>query len=154
LASERIIRTGAEIESGIPLAYVVAVIGAVVCYIALKDPMEAVLPAALVSIGAAGLAASWISAAPLRTALLTAMAIGVAWCGKRWNRTELVWLVYPLLAVAGIKLVMEDFRQGRSITLFLSLIFFGGALVLLPRLLRRAGVVVNDAPAVRAAAQH
>jgi hypothetical protein len=154
VASARIIRTGAEVEPGIPLAYVVAALAAVACYVALKDPREAVLPAALVCIGVAGVAASPLGAAPLRTALLTAMAIVVAWCGKRWNRSELVWLGYPLLALAGVKLVMEDFRLGRSITLFVSLIFFGGALVLLPRLLRRTGVVVNDPPAVRTAAQH
>jgi hypothetical protein len=37
-----------------------------------------------------------------------------------------------------LKLLAEDFRQGRPVTLFLSLLLYGGTLVALPRLLRRA----------------
>jgi hypothetical protein len=75
-----------------------------------------------------------MSAAPLRTALLTAAALAMAWS----RRAELRRLAYPLMALAGLKLLAEDLQQGRSLTLFGSLIFFGGGLILLPRLLRRA----------------
>jgi hypothetical protein len=156
-AAASIIRTGepAPIGSG----YLAALAGALLCYGAVlrfgtrkpahwTDPAEAVISAALSSWGVAGLAAAGFSAvisesAPLRTALITALAIAAGWCGRRNERRELVWLVYPLLAVAGLKLVFEDLRQGRSITLFLSLIFFGGALVLLPRMWR-ARAVASD----------
>jgi hypothetical protein len=42
------------------------------------------------------------------------------------------------MGLAGLKLLAEDLQQGRSLTLFGSLIFFGGGLILLPRLMRRA----------------
>jgi hypothetical protein len=87
---------------------------------------------------ASAIVARYIStAAPLRTALITGFAFAAAWCGRQWERKELVWLTYPLLAAAGIKLVMEDLPEGRSLNLVLSLLFLGAALVVLPRVLRR-----------------
>jgi hypothetical protein len=48
----------------------------------------------------------------------------------------------------GIKLVLEDFPQGRPATLFLSLALVGGALILVSRLLpRREPAVPPDAEA-------
>lgn len=154
LAWERMIHSGAQVTAQVPLAYWLSVGGALLCYRLAKAPLDSVVPAGIACLGCAGAAAGWIGAAPLRTALLTALAIGAGWCGRRWNRPELVWLVYPVLGLAGIKLLAEDFRQGRSITLFLSLILFGGALIALPRLLRARSVGVEDAPMARAATQH
>jgi len=74
--------------------------------------------------------------AALRTATICVLAIFLAWAGPRWNRQELIWLLYPLIALGALKLVAEDFRQGRAVTLCLSLLFYGGALVLVPRLVR------------------
>ena len=144
-ATERIIRTGGGLESGLPLPYAFALLGAALCYAMLvaqerqraprwTDSVEVTLLAALAAWGALGAAAGWMSAAPLRTALLTAAALAMAWS----RRAELRRLAYPLMALAGLKLLAEDLQQGRSLTLFGSLIFFGGGLILLPRLLRRA----------------
>ena len=66
--------------------------------------------------------------------MLTAAALGMAWSGRR----ELRRLAYPLMGLAGLKLLAEDLQQGRSLSLFGSLIFFGGGLILLPRLMRRS----------------
>ncbi|HYL78559.1 MAG TPA: hypothetical protein VEU96_30490 [Bryobacteraceae bacterium] len=73
-----------------------------------------------------------------RTALIVAAALALAWCGRRWNLAELVWVLYPWMAFGAVKLVTEDFLQGRSETLFLSLFLYGGTLIVLPRVLRRA----------------
>jgi len=75
--------------------------------------------------------------AALRTAILCLIAILLSWAGPRWKRQELIWLLYPLIALGALKLVAEDFRQGRAVTMSLSLLCYGGALVLVPRLVRR-----------------
>ncbi len=74
----------------------------------------------------------------LRTATLTLLTLALAWAGKRYVRQEMVWLVYPLMALAAYKLVLQDFRQGHTLALFASLLLYGGALVLLPRILQKA----------------
>jgi hypothetical protein len=147
-ATERIV--GAK--SGVDAAYLIALAGALACYAVIValgrerkaqwiDRVEAVLTAALSAWGLAGLAAGWLAAyvsdaAPLRTALVTALAIAAAWAGSRRRRTEWSALAWPIMAAAGLKLLAEDFQQERSLTLVLSLLFFGGALIVLPRLAR------------------
>jgi hypothetical protein len=72
-----------------------------------------------------------------RTAALAALAVALAWAGRRWARPELTWLVYPVLAAGGFRLLLEDLPQGRPVTLFISFAVYGGALFATPRLLRR-----------------
>jgi hypothetical protein len=76
-------------------------------------------------------------AAAVRTAVLAVVVAGLAWLTRRCGWPELRWLVYPLLAVGGIRLLLQDLPHGRAATLVLSLAFFGGVLILIPRLLRR-----------------
>jgi hypothetical protein len=59
---------------------------------------------------------------------------------------EGAWLVYPLLALTGLKFVLEDFRVGRPGTLFLAFALYGLALIVAPRLARRAGAA-KETPA-------
>lgn len=76
--------------------------------------------------------------AAVRTAVLAGSALILGWTA-RWQRIhEAAWLVYPLLVAAGVKLVIEDFPHGRPLTLFVALALCGGALILAPRLARRA----------------
>jgi hypothetical protein len=72
--------------------------------------------------------------AAVRTAILTAVAVGLAWAGRRFTLAELSALAYPVMLVGGLKLLAEDFRVGRPLTLFLALALYGGALALVPRL--------------------
>lgn len=150
-AAVRIIRVNGGLTGGVSMEYLFALAGAAACYVVLAhagkqrrwlDATEALVLTALTVWGAAGLVATLLClyvspAAPTRTALLTALAIAAAWSGSRWNRAEVQRLAYPLLALAGVKLVLEDFPQGQSLLLVLSLIFCGSGLILLPRLLRR-----------------
>jgi hypothetical protein len=68
----------------------------------------------------------------LRTFLLCAVATGITWAGSRWDRGELLWLQYPVMVFAAAKLLLEDFPNGRPAALALSLLSYGGALILLP----------------------
>jgi hypothetical protein len=157
LAAARIVQTG-TVAAPLAPGYLLAAAGALLCYLAIRrreiPASEVVIPAALLCFSLVGLVAGWIPAASARTALVAGFAIAGAWCGRRWDRTELVWLIWPLLALAGVKVLLEDVHRS-SVTLFLSFLSGAVALILLPRLLRqRAGVVVDNPPAVRAAAQH
>ena len=70
----------------------------------------------------------------IRTAVLTIAAVLGAWAGARWRRPELIWLIYPLMILAAYKLVAQDLGRDSTLTLFVSLLFYGGALMLLPRM--------------------
>ena len=108
-----------------------------------EDPLEAGIAAGLASCAIAGLlshaaAISLTNSAPVRTAVLMLLSVALAWASKRWQRLELAWIACLLVAIAGAKLITEDFRLHNSVYLFPSLFLFGSGLIILPRLLRRA----------------
>jgi hypothetical protein len=70
-----------------------------------------------------------------RSAVLVALVLALAWLAPR-GLPELAWLVYPLVAVGGLKLLLQDVRAGRPATLVASLGLYGSLLILLPRLLK------------------
>src|SRR5579872_3456196 len=76
----------------------------------------------------------------LRTFVLTLMAILLAFSGMTWKRRELLWLLYPFMALAGYKLLVQDLPRGQTLSLFASLFLYGGALILLPRILQKSRV--------------
>jgi hypothetical protein len=75
--------------------------------------------------------------ATLRTALLVVATLVLAWAGAR-GFVEAAWLVYPLLVLTGLKFVFHDLRTSRPVTLFLGFALYGAALLVGPRLRRRA----------------
>jgi uncharacterized membrane protein len=77
--------------------------------------------------------------ATVRTAVLASGAILLAWAGRSAAWREAGWLVYPLLVAIGLKLLVEDIARSRPATLFLAFAAYGAALILVPRLRRRAG---------------
>ena len=76
-------------------------------------------------------------ASTVRTATISLAAIVLAWFGSRKGVRELIWILFPWMLFGAVKLATEDFQQGRSATLFLSLLVYGGTLIALPRLLKR-----------------
>jgi hypothetical protein len=82
--------------------------------------------------------------AAMRTALLSLSAIALAGLGARLRLLELSWLVYPLLVATGTKLLLEDLRLGRPLSLFISFAFFGVALIVAPRWLRKPATEEED----------
>ncbi len=116
------------------------------------ERIPAVLLAALLCWSWTGLAAGFLASAgagspfagALRTILVAAVAVALAWFGRRWNLSELIWVLVPWMIFGAVKLVADDFRQGRSATLFLSLLVYGATLIAVPRLLRRAGMIYSE----------
>jgi hypothetical protein len=88
--------------------------------------------APLVGAGAAGRVAT------LRTAVLSGGALAIAIAGSRPSLVEFGWLLYPVLALGGLKLLTEDLRVSTAGTLFVALACLGAALILAPRLLKQA----------------
>jgi hypothetical protein len=76
-------------------------------------------------------------AATVRTAVLVAGTLLLAWVGKRESWREAGWLAYPVLVVAGFKLVLEDIARSPPASLFVAFALYGTALILVPRLRRR-----------------
>ena len=72
-------------------------------------------------------------AATLRTGLLCALAMLSAFAASRWGRQEFLWLVYAIMVLGASKLLVQDFPQGRPATIALSLLFYGGTLLSLPK---------------------
>lgn len=83
--------------------------------------------------------------AALRTAVLAASAVTMALSSRHWRWPEARWLAYPVLVIAGIKLLLEDFPSGRPLTLFIALALVGGALILVSKALPRAGAPHSEA---------
>ncbi len=78
----------------------------------------------------------WMAA--IRSLILAVAALGLAAAGRRETFRELRWLVYPLLAVGGVKLVLVDLPTGNPSTLFLAFAAYGTALIVAPRLMKRS----------------
>ena len=87
----------------------------------------------------AGLAGGTDSAviALVRSAVLAAAAVVLAFLARRTAFAELGWLAWTVLVLGGIKLVFEDVPAGRPLTLFIAFALYGASLLWTPRLLKR-----------------
>jgi hypothetical protein len=91
-----------------------------------------------VAVSAAGIAVRLCTAAPhfcspALTAILTILAIALAWAARKRHIWELLWVPYILIALATVKLFVQDLSGGHVLGIVISLLFYGSALVLLPR---------------------
>ena len=87
--------------------------------------------------GVPGQSADAALVAAIRTVVLGAAVLLLAWMGGRGLFDEGRWLMYVVLILGGIKLLAEDFMAGRPATLVLSLAVYGAALIVAPRWVRR-----------------
>ena len=85
--------------------------------------------------GRAELAASRLSV--VRTIVDCAVALALGYFGSRWRRVELGWVAYAAVGFGTLKLLFEDLRFGNAASLVVSLLFFGGVLILLPKMMQR-----------------
>ena len=97
--------------------------------------------------GAPGEAADPGRLAIVRSAVLAGSAILLALARSLGGRPELSKFAALLLAAGGFKLLIEDLRVGSAGTLVFSLALYGGALILVPALARRARGVAGEPPA-------
>lgn len=77
-----------------------------------------------------------VEAFAVRTLVLAAAAIALAWTARRTGLAELGRMAWLLLAAGGAKLLLQDLKEGGSASLFLAFACYGAALVVAPRLLR------------------
>jgi len=84
-----------------------------------------------------GMDASHAYCATIRTGVLAVSAVAAAWIGARW-RFELTWLLYPMMALGAYRLVIDDMQQDHRAALILSLVLYGAALMILPRIVNRS----------------
>jgi hypothetical protein len=84
--------------------------------------------------------------ATLRTALLVAAVLVLAWAGGSGGFVEGAWVVYPLLILTGLKFLLEDLRAGRPATLFVGFALYGLALIVGPWLCRRRNDATGGQP--------
>ncbi len=120
-----------------------------------RNPLDRVprivLLVALV-VSAAGLLIGWIApavagapgggadagiVATVRTVVLALGALALAAMGRLRSWSDARWLAWPVLGLAGVKMLVEDLPRSRPVTLFLAFALYGAALILVPRLLRR-----------------
>jgi hypothetical protein len=84
-----------------------------------------------------GPAASLAYCATLRTAVLSAAALLLAWAASRGKHAEFARLIYPAMILGAYRLVTQDLHEEKA-ALFLSLLVYGAALTALPRLRKAA----------------
>jgi hypothetical protein len=76
-------------------------------------------------------AALWMGAVAL-----SMMTILCAVLASRWGVREAGWLVYPLLALTGLRIVLVDLASGRTVVFVIVLAVYGAALITSPKILR------------------
>ncbi len=132
-----------------------------------RTPVERIprlLLVAGLAAGTVGLLVGWIASAiastpsagaspgavaTVRTAVLVAGALLLAWLGRLEGWLEARWLAYPLLVAIGLKILIEDLPRSRPATLFLAFGLYGAALIVVPRI-RRRHAPIRPAGAARA----
>jgi hypothetical protein len=72
--------------------------------------------------------------AVLRTAVVCASALVFAALSAVRRHPELVWTCYGALTTAACKIAVDDLPNGRAMTMFLSFVLLGAALIIAPRL--------------------
>lgn len=140
-----------DLTAILPLAMAAAV--ALGCFaVSVREPGRPILRmvvAGMVFWQSAGLAAAVLSAAyhagfgagaphgycaTFRTVVLAAGAVLIAWAGSHRKGLPVTPLIYPVLVLGAYRLLMLDLRQDSKSALVLSLLAYGAALILVPRL--------------------
>jgi hypothetical protein len=73
-----------------------------------------------------------------RGAVLAAASVLLASLRRLLTLAPLARLTYPVLAIAGLKLLIDDLPHGRPSTLVATFVLYGAALIAVPRILRSA----------------
>ncbi len=83
--------------------------------------------------------------AVVRTALLSLLTIGAAWASRYARFSPGRWIASGMIVVLVMKLIWDDFRNGRASTLFISLAIVGVALIVAPRFGKKANPPIGAA---------
>ncbi len=94
------------------------------------------LVSVLVWLVALGMTAGASHVAVIRTLIICMVALALAFSSSRWERRELVWIAYGILALVAAKLLSEDLQHGNPGFTAISLFLYAVALIFVPRLAR------------------
>ena len=84
------------------------------------------------------------SALWMGTVALSALTVVAAVLASRWGIREAGWIVYPLLALTGLRVVLTDLASGRTVVFVIALTAYGAALIFSPKLLRSPRPQTHD----------
>jgi hypothetical protein len=98
--------------------------------------LAALLVHGLLQITACGVAPGAHHVAFIRTLILCAFALALAFTGSRWHRVELTRLAYATLGLVAAKLLFEDLRLGHLQLIAAAIFLFAITLIAVPRLAR------------------
>lgn len=98
--------------------------------------------AALLAQGSVRLAANAFAVEPhhlalIRSFILCAAVLALAFSGAHWRRRELTQIGYAVIALEAVKLVLEDLRHGHLAYVAASVCLFAFTLIAIPRVARR-----------------
>jgi hypothetical protein len=96
--------------------------------------LAALLVEGLVSLTALRMTPGAPSIAFIRTLVLCALALALAYCGSRWRRVELTRMAYATLGLVAAKLLFEDLRLGHLEFIAAAFFLFAITLIVVPRL--------------------
>ena len=94
------------------------------------------LVSALVWMAAAGMTVGESHVAIIRTLITCAVALALAYSATRWQRVELIWIAYGVLALVTVKLLFEDLHHGHPGSIAVSISLYAFALIAVPRMAR------------------
>ena len=100
----------------------------------------------------AGILKAWheayrVPADTLATVVLTVICVALAGAAVRSGRRELAWVVYAGMIMTAWKLASCDFPREHNLTLVVSLLFYGCALMVIPPILQRRRAASSTATA-------
>ena len=118
-------------------------LAAVACYALSYRSQLGVVPALVAAPSLGALLIMIVSPPPVllptaRTLVTSALALCFALTGSRTGRREMLWIAYAAIALGSVKLLVVDFRQSHPAALAVSLLCYGGLLLLMPRLNARS----------------
>lgn len=74
----------------------------------------------------------------IRSLIVCAVALALAFSGSRWQRRELTHIAYAAVVLEALKLMAEDLRHGHPAYIAASVCLFAITLIALPRLVKRS----------------
>jgi len=113
-----------------------AMLAAAFCLIAFARLDFARLPLLAIPVCAAAAVAMHVTggAAVMRTIILAASAVALAFIARRWNIAEAWQLAVVTLVLTGVQVIAQELRSGAPAIMFVALAIYGSAMLAIARL--------------------